>query len=358
MKKTKNASENSEIIEEAGAEEIVLPKAQKPVEETAALEKNITRVGNLLKEMRVQKGLKLAEISKKLCIRAFYLEAIEESRYQDIPEFPYGAGFIRSYADFLGLNSSNIIELYKEETNVNPDKNIYVLEPQAEATVPGKKYVLISILALAAVYLVWYSYNAGHDISLAPEEIAADTAADLGGVSSEQPIAVDDYSVTVDTAPIVVGEVLPAPIEADQQIVMTNESFVEPEAVPASAPSSSSSSSVEAVAAPKAEVKTEAPKEAKPEAKPVKNAVIPGEGVVIDVTKEVWIEAKDADKLYLSKVLQPGDRYTVPEVKGMILSAGKVDGVNVYINGKLTPVFTNTKKMNVSLDKFLNPENR
>lgn len=357
MKKTKNASENSEIIEEAGAEEIVLPKAQKPVEETAALEKNITRVGNLLKEMRVQKGLKLAEISKKLCIRAFYLEAIEESRYQDIPEFPYGAGFIRSYADFLGLNSSNIIELYKEETNVNPDKNIYVLEPQAEATVPGKKYVLISILALAAVYLVWYSYNAGHDISLAPEEIAADTAADLGGVSSEQPIAVDDYSVTVDTAPIVVGEVLPAPIEADQQIVMTNESFVEPEAVPASAPSSSSSS-VEAVAAPKAEVKTEAPKEAKPEAKPVKNAVIPGEGVVIDVTKEVWIEAKDADKLYLSKVLQPGDRYTVPEVKGMILSAGKVDGVNVYINGKLTPVFTNTKKMNVSLDKFLNPENR
>lgn len=354
MKKTKNASENSEIIEEAddaSAEEVVLPKVQKPVEENAALEKNITRVGNLLKEMRIQKGLKIAEISKKLCIRAFYLEAIEESRYQDIPEFPYGAGFIRSYADFLGLNSSNIIELYKEETNVNPDKNIYVLEPQAEATVPGKKYVLISILALAAVYLVWYSYNAGHDISLAPEEIVADTTADLGGVSSEQPIAVDDYSVTVDSAPIVAGEVMPAPLEAEQQIVMTNESFVEPETAPTvSAPA-------EAVA-PKAEAKPEAPKEVKPEAKPVKAAAVPGEGVVIDVTKEVWIEAKDADKLYLSKVLQPGDRYTVPEVKGMILSAGKVDGVNVYINGKLTPVFTNTKKMNVSLDKFLNPENR
>lgn len=349
MKKTKNASENSEIIEEASAEEVVLPQAQKPIEETAVLEKNITKVGNLLKEMRIQKGLKLAEISKKLCIRAFYLEAIEESRYQDIPEFPYGAGFIRSYADFLGLNSSNIIELYKEETNVNPDKNIYVLEPQAEATVPGKKYVLISIFALAAVYLVWYSYNVRQEVDFIPEEMAVNASSDISEINSEQPIVVDDYSVTLDNSILVEAPAkLPAPIEAEQQIVMTNDSFVE--------------------ADPVVDVKFQTPEasqpvasqEAKTISKPVvaQGAAIPSQGVVIEVLKEVWIEAKDADKLYLSKVLQPGDTYTVPEGKGMILSAGKVDGVNVYVNGNLTPVFTNTKKMNVSLDKFLTPQNR
>lgn len=146
MKKEKANSEEKEVKE---AKEV---KAQKNAEtastkaaDKAPAEKNVTKVGSLLKEMRIQKGLKLPDIAKKLCIRRIYLEAIEESNYAEIPEFPYGIGFIRSYADFLGLNSSNIVELYKEETNIQPEKDIFVLEPQTEATVPGKKYLLVSL---------------------------------------------------------------------------------------------------------------------------------------------------------------------------------------------------------------------
>ena len=78
----------------------------------------ITKIGAMLKEMRQQKGLKLVDLSKRLCIRKCYLEAIEESNYSEIPPFPYGSGFIRSYATFLGLNSENIIELYREVKSI------------------------------------------------------------------------------------------------------------------------------------------------------------------------------------------------------------------------------------------------
>ena len=80
---------------------------------------------------------------------------------------------------------------------------------------------------------------------------------------------------------------------------------------------------------------------------------IPDNGVFIEVLKETWVEVKDESKLYLSKVLQKGDTYTVPEGKGMILSFGKYDGANVYINGVLTTVARPNKKTNIELDPLL-----
>ena len=80
---------------------------------------------------------------------------------------------------------------------------------------------------------------------------------------------------------------------------------------------------------------------------------IPQQGVFVEVLKETWVEVKDDSKLYLSKVLQKGDTYKVPEGKGMILSLGNYDGANVYINGVLTKVARPNKKTNIALDPLL-----
>ena len=58
---------------------------------------------------------------------------------------------------------------------------------------------------------------------------------------------------------------------------------------------------------------------------------IPANGVFIEVLKETWVEVKDENKLYISKVLQEGSEYTVPAGRGKILSVGKYDGVNVWL---------------------------
>ena len=52
-------------------------------------------------------------------------------------------------------------------------------------------------------------------------------------------------------------------------------------------------------------------------------------------------------------VMRPGESYRVPEGKGMILSAGKYNGVEVYVNGRLAPVIQPNKKMNIALDPFV-----
>ncbi len=309
MRKAKSNPEKTPAAEEA---EIV----QKSEAENQ--QKVVNKVGSLLKEMRLQKGLRLPDVAKRLCIRKTYLDAIEESNYKEIPAFPYGVGFIRSYAEFLGLNSENIVELYKEETNTTPAKDIYMLEPQSEATVPGRKYLIISLLGIMLVYVLWYVYNNRTETE---EPTAAEVVVEEN-IPEDMPLAVENFAALPETDEAETS--LPAEENdelSESQVTITEASFVEP-----------------------------APAEPAPAEAPQKD-----ETVVVKIIAETWIEVKDGSKLYLSKVLQPGTTYVVPEGgKGMILSVGKIEGAEVYINGKLTPVARPGKKTNIALDPFIN----
>ena len=71
------------------------------------------------------------------------------------------------------------------------------------------------------------------------------------------------------------------------------------------------------------------------------------------VKEETWIEVKKDDKLYVSKVFNAGETYTLPQEKGLIVSAGKVNSVDVLIDGVLTQIFRPFKKTGIQLDNFL-----
>ena len=75
--------------------------------------------------------------------------------------------------------------------------------------------------------------------------------------------------------------------------------------------------------------------------------------IVIHIKKETWIEVKNNQKLYLSKVLPAGTIYALPEAEGLIFSAGRVEGVDVYVAGKLVNIIKPNKKTNIDLDEVL-----
>ena len=290
---------------------------------------SVTKVGAMLKEMRLQKGLKVVDISKKLCIRKCYLEAIEESDYKEIPAFPYGVGFIRSYAKFLGLNSENIVELYKEEVCGTSNKDIHVVEHQPEASMPSLQYLLISLFSIVVIYVGWTFFNQsiGTEQTVLAEEVSENIVDDDNSViiveefnmnnNGQTPSINDKASTTVDVT------------ANAEQIVVSEDVYVEEKAIE--------------------ETKTENTNILQTSTE----VNVPDQGVFIEVTKETWIEVKDENKLYISKVLQIGDTYKVPEGKGKILTVGKHDGVNVYINGILTDVVRPNKKRNIALDNYL-----
>lgn len=317
------------------------------------------KVGLLLKEMRNKQGKTFSEISQELCIRKSYLEAIENSDYNNIPEYPYGIGFIRSYADYLGLDGNNIVKMYKEEAEADFRKNhpYFVMEPQVEATVPNRKYLLISLIALIAVYAAWSAYN---QFMLMPaEEPATEETIVVDDANVDFPLKVEDYSTNVEAQPVEENnaeeeqkaekENLPvvdvSSPENAQQVVVTEKSFVEPEGEKTTK-TEDKKAEVEKKVEP-TQPQEQTPAEPKKTVKPVKS------GLMVKVLKETWIEVRNDKTLYISKVLQAGDTYTLPKAENLRLSVGKADGVEIMYDGKKAYEVSPNKKMNISVDEII-----
>ena len=61
-------------------------------------------LGSSLREARVRRGVELAQVAAETRIRTRYLQALEDERFELLPGSVYGKGFLRAYADYLGLN--------------------------------------------------------------------------------------------------------------------------------------------------------------------------------------------------------------------------------------------------------------
>src|SRR3954452_21245055 len=70
-------------------------------------------IGNSLREARVRQQLELGEVELATKIRARYLRALEEETFDALPAQTYVKGFLRTYADYLGLDG----QLYVDEVN-------------------------------------------------------------------------------------------------------------------------------------------------------------------------------------------------------------------------------------------------
>ena len=70
-------------------------------------------IGNSLREARLRHGADFPEIEQATKIRAKYLRALEAEQFDVLPAQTYVKGFLRSYAEYLGLDG----QLYVDEYN-------------------------------------------------------------------------------------------------------------------------------------------------------------------------------------------------------------------------------------------------
>ncbi|MCX7831744.1 MAG: DUF4115 domain-containing protein [Actinobacteria bacterium] len=71
------------------------------------------KLGERLKEARHKKGLSLKEVQTELRIRSSYLEAMENNNFDVIPGEAYRRAFLRTYAEFLGLDANELLREYE-----------------------------------------------------------------------------------------------------------------------------------------------------------------------------------------------------------------------------------------------------
>jgi cytoskeletal protein RodZ len=77
-------------------------------------------LGETLRQARLDKGVSLAEAARETRIRRSYLEALESEDPAALPAAVYTRGFLRTYAEYLGLNAQSMVDLYQPGARRDP----------------------------------------------------------------------------------------------------------------------------------------------------------------------------------------------------------------------------------------------
>ncbi len=115
-------------------------------------------VGQDLRKARVKKGEAIAAIATVLKIRKDHLEALEESNFDQLPGRAYTIGFVRAYAQYLGLHAGECVERLKTEIAGRNE----IKEPAVSSTLPGERklppggVLLALLLVIALIYAGYY----------------------------------------------------------------------------------------------------------------------------------------------------------------------------------------------------------
>ena len=241
-------------------------------------------VGEILRNARTtgRRKREIPTISKQLCIREEFLQALEDGNYNVIPENVYILGFARNYAMELGLDPDEIVNKLKREMGLVAECGTDDASDAQSCTVADKEkwYRGLWGRSLKFIRRNWIWFVAGVVLALA-----------------------------------IVGTLVALNLNHESD--------------------SSNVQSVETVAPAASVMEPEYNVDVR-ERFGTENAE--NADVILQATQESWVKVEDArGNTAFSRVLVPGDVYYVPSGDEYTAIFGNAGGVDVWVNGKLAP---------------------
>jgi cytoskeleton protein RodZ len=115
----------------------------------------VFEIGNSLREARLRQQLDFPEIEQSTKIRGKYLRALEDEQFDVLPAQTYVKGFLRSYAEYLGLDGQLYVDEYNSRFVVGEEES--PARPRRSAPPPSRgvqvqsRVVLLTLLGIAVV---------------------------------------------------------------------------------------------------------------------------------------------------------------------------------------------------------------
>jgi cytoskeletal protein RodZ len=125
----------------------------------------VFELGISLREARARQGLDIPQAELATKIRAKYLRALEEEHFDVLPAETYIKGFLRTYADFLGLDGQLYVDEYESrfaaEGFVDAPVRTSSRRRQHELSFERRAVVLalVGMSALAALVIVAWKFG-------------------------------------------------------------------------------------------------------------------------------------------------------------------------------------------------------
>lgn len=339
------------------------------------------KLGDMMRGERATLGKSLLDVQRDLKIKATYIAAIENADIDAFETKGFIAGYVRSYARYLGMDPEWAYDAFCREADINSGTSTEGLVPKAAkpAAAPGQRAagntpktsdspfgnnslfvpqqesflsrvepgaigsLLVMVLLTGALgYGGWAVLREVQQVRLTPVETAPDILAELDPVAPSsgtapaapgapdalnrlyRPQALDVPVMTPRDGPIAALDpsavgVLPAP-QADTPpvIAQDEEAPVDPGLARAVAEMEEDGTAATSEDTPLRVLAEGAPE------------------VMLVAVGEAWVRVRDADgSVLLERLLQPGDSYVLPRSeRPATLRAGAAGNVFFMVNGE------------------------
>ena len=152
---------------------------------------SIEELGKALTEARIARGLTLHDVERDTRISGKYLQALEEGELDALPAPVYARAFMRTYAQYLGLNASAFVQRLP---GAKPEPELPPLpEVGREASAPlisANWLVIGGVVALLLIVglLLFWNRGGGDGESLTSGPPAVDELPGQGAEEVEPPV--------------------------------------------------------------------------------------------------------------------------------------------------------------------------
>jgi hypothetical protein len=132
----------------------------------------VFEIGNSLREARKRQQLDLSEVEQATKIRARYLQALEEESFDVLPAQTYVKGFLRTYADYLGLDGQLYVDEFNSRYSIGEDeprepvvarRSVGVHSRHRRLERRGVMLALGGIAVVCALFIAAFKFSGGGD---------------------------------------------------------------------------------------------------------------------------------------------------------------------------------------------------
>lgn len=272
--------------------------------------------GKELSILRTERGLSLEKMSRDIKVRKSVIEALEEGDMAKLPHRIFVKGYIKAYADRLGLDAKPILE--KFEALHEKQKNDVVLnDGDAIKSRNPLRWIIGAILIIGVGVLIvwWIGWGRRTERSLpapAPTERASSTAL---------------FQATEVTPSESSAAKVPAEETGHKTEVKSSEKI---------AVSGLSSGLEEAKASKPSDVHEPTGDSGSPPP--------PSRGLVVQCGAECWIKVSSAGKVRAARLMKPGDVLKLSGASFKV-TIGNTPGVKLFYKGKVVKLPSRSGKV-------------
>ncbi len=267
-----------------------------------------TGVGADLRAARERLGWTLPAIATHLRIRLSFLEAIEDGRIGDLPGRAYAVGFVRTYAQSLGLDPDEIARRFRAEAaEINKKTELAFPAPVPERGIPAGAVVLLGAVLAIGAYAGWYRMSGN------------------GRPESEMVQAVPPRLEPL------IEAAKPAPVLASTASQVATASTA-PSPVVALSPSSAAAAIPQVPSVP-----TMAPAPVAAIPGPAVPPAADGGRITLRARSDAWVQVRDRQgPVLLNRVMRGGETWPVPGKGQLLLTTGNAGGTELLVDGVAT----------------------